>query len=645
MTDSTASTSTRILEGASNVYLNNPTIIDNSRINNGDPGHRRSGLDKLLDHSMRDAFHDSSARWPLPRCQYDSRQELRMTVINWVTGTSKHIQEPLLWIYGPFGVGKTAIAQSCADTLVEMNKLGASLFFSRPNNRNNPYRVITSIVYQLALRSSSFGDILDREITKNPTLLTAIQPIQFQELLVKPLRELKSQGHAMESFVIILDGLDEVDGANAQCDIIDLVIESIQAQTTPFRWFILSRPEPHILRSMQSGEVSPLVHKFNLLPSSNQDPEILTFYTKELEKIGRKYHLPGSWCSEADIVVLANLADGLWVYVNTVTRFIGDPNSLGPATQLRLVLALADEAPQLTNPLAAMDLLYSFILRQIPSNIILTTRKILLLNKVFPPGFAAVNHSLELADVLGLSQADFNAACGFLQSVLYLQDNGGKGEDRSDQKGAVIQFYHASFMEYLEDRRRSPETFCIYSDCLEALQREIIQRIDEVHASSEGSLPVFKRRFPRSPANIDDPILEYYNLIVSLFGLCGRSNCNVSTPNAAALQNLQFSKIPRLLTQSRFAAISIDYRQFRENLPPEDRDSLFRRSRNPLRLFGKQPADVKLNWPFILGRGPNKLVCWEIGDKTVEIVPVCFILATMDRNIDNCLGREEAVKT
>ena len=210
---------------------------------------------------MQDAFYNSASRWPPPRCHYDSRQELRTTITDWGIGRPSDIPQQLLWMHGPFGVGKSAIAQSCAESLATENKLCASIFFSRPNKRNNPDRVFTSIAYQLAVKFPSITDILDREILKDPTVLTAARRVQFEELLVKPLRQVTSQNAPIEGWVIVLDGLDEVEGATAQTEIIRTIATSIRKRTirkrnTPFRWFILSRPEPHIQRAMGANNVT-----------------------------------------------------------------------------------------------------------------------------------------------------------------------------------------------------------------------------------------------------------------------------------------------------------------------------------------------------------------------------------------------------
>ena len=111
-------------------------------------------------------------------------------------------------------------------------------------------------------------------------------------------------------------------------------------------------------------------------------------------------------------------------------------------------------------------------MRQIPSEVVSTVLKILLLDHT-------VTWSVfQLANTLGLSQDEFDASCGFLQPVLFLNP---ETEDSYES----IRYYHASFMEYMEDPGRS-KNFCIYGDVVQELSQEMIQRLNDVHGSSKG---------------------------------------------------------------------------------------------------------------------------------------------------------------
>ncbi|EEB94165.1 hypothetical protein MPER_07068, partial [Moniliophthora perniciosa FA553] len=71
----------------------------------------------------------------------------------------------ILWLYGPAGAGKSAIAQTVAETAREENILVASFFFSRADSkRNNPKYIFLSIAYQLAHSIPELREPIERAI-------------------------------------------------------------------------------------------------------------------------------------------------------------------------------------------------------------------------------------------------------------------------------------------------------------------------------------------------------------------------------------------------------------------------------------------------------------------------------------------------
>ncbi|KAJ3555396.1 hypothetical protein NP233_g12221 [Leucocoprinus birnbaumii] len=578
----------RMFEGAHNLAFYNPTFIGNA---GQMPG--KLGLDKLLAHSMRGAFHDSSDRWPPPRCHYDSRQEIRSIILDWGTGRSETIKQFLLWMHGAFGVGKSAIAQNSAEALEKEKKLIASLFFSRPNHRNNPNEIFPSLAYQFALRCPQFADIANREVMNNPTILTAALPHQFQQLIVTPLRQILSEVDIdIEGSVIILDGLDEINGTDAQCDIIDIIATSIRDRTTPFRWFILSRPEAHIQRAMRARNVTPLLRALDLPLSSEDDHEILTFFMKELQIIGEQRGLPPTWCSDADFAVLVKLAGGL---------------------QLRLVLSLAQKQrkPLATNPLAAMDMFYNLIMDQIPPEVASTVSKILLFKALNPARDFKLFEILAITNILQLTIEEFMTACDFLQSVLFVQNDEGHPSE--------IAFYHASFMEFVQSSERSGR-YCIFGEPLEDLQPEVVNRVLTVLQSGNvgDSLDVNLSWDPQGDLNREDqkPYFTIYVMISLMLSLCADQASTISPLTAAILADVDFSLVSRFLKHCfeklALSDLHYDYNLFRENLPPEYRDKIIRKSANPLHL--KELRNPRAEHVFILGSGPRELICWPKED-------------------------------
>ncbi|KAJ7794354.1 hypothetical protein B0H14DRAFT_2261982, partial [Mycena olivaceomarginata] len=74
--------------------------------------------------------HDSADRFPLPRCHPETRTKLLDILCKW----SRGVQPPrsaILWLHGPAGSGKSAVAQSFCQHLQNDGRLGGSFFFKR----------------------------------------------------------------------------------------------------------------------------------------------------------------------------------------------------------------------------------------------------------------------------------------------------------------------------------------------------------------------------------------------------------------------------------------------------------------------------------------------------------------------------------
>ncbi len=194
----------------------------------------------------------------------------------------------IVWLKGPAGVGKSAIAQSCADALHLKKRLGASFFFSRPNHRDNPDHLFTTLAYQLAVKHGAYGTHLDQEIGRDPTIVKKSLPHLFDYLFVVPFAQPAIREQVGEE-VIIVDGLDECAHQEAQVDIIRVVAESVRARATPFRWIFLSRLEPRIVTTFGLPLIKSVSQQIDLPVSREVDQEILLYLADKLRDIGRKH--------------------------------------------------------------------------------------------------------------------------------------------------------------------------------------------------------------------------------------------------------------------------------------------------------------------------------------------------------------------
>jgi len=84
------------------------------------------GIDILYDASSPGAAVDSQDHYDR-RCFPGTREQYIADITNWVT-ESVDRSSSMYWMRGPAGVGKSAIAQTCAEKLKDTGHLGAAFF-------------------------------------------------------------------------------------------------------------------------------------------------------------------------------------------------------------------------------------------------------------------------------------------------------------------------------------------------------------------------------------------------------------------------------------------------------------------------------------------------------------------------------------
>ncbi|KXN82430.1 hypothetical protein AN958_02562 [Leucoagaricus sp. SymC.cos] len=134
-------------------------------------------LDRLEHYITPSAATNVGARWPPPSCHPSTRKAI--------------LEMVMLWLYGPAGCGKSAVAQSLAERRIEILRLGAAFFFSCSNSINKPETVFPALAYQLASHCPEYKTIWISLLTNEPLLLTKAQPVQFNKLIVEPFLRLQ----------------------------------------------------------------------------------------------------------------------------------------------------------------------------------------------------------------------------------------------------------------------------------------------------------------------------------------------------------------------------------------------------------------------------------------------------------------------
>jgi hypothetical protein len=203
----------------------------------------------LLEETIRGAEHSSSDRDPPPRCQPGTRLAILERCLYFISNC--HGVQKMRWVVGFTGVGKSAIMQSVAESPDLPGGPPASVFFSH-NGRNDGTKVIITLSYQLAAKSDSYHQIIEEEITRDPSLLRSSMAKQFNKLIVEPFIN-NSELNSANRVLIIIDGLDECKGTRTQLELLRLISDlCLTYPSSPLVWLIASRPEPHITSFVKS---------------------------------------------------------------------------------------------------------------------------------------------------------------------------------------------------------------------------------------------------------------------------------------------------------------------------------------------------------------------------------------------------------
>ncbi|KAF8983222.1 hypothetical protein BDQ17DRAFT_1378225 [Cyathus striatus] len=274
-------------------------------------------------------------------------------LVSWSNDTADD-RSNILWLHGPAGVGKSAIALSVCKRLEQMKTLRASFFFLRTEaTQNNVQWLFTTIAYQLAvfLPITGLRKAIEMHVTHNPDVISQSMEAQWRKLIVTPLKAAVEMKDAHPPTVIVINGLDECLDEDAQVQMLRM-IASASSYGLPLH-IIISKFIKHTL-------------KVELIHSDEVDQEIQLYLKDELKKVrfDDRYteiiQYNPSWPSESDIKRLVVKASGQYIYAAAVLKHIHKP-STDPVQQLENVLLLPDTH---ATAFSELDQLYLQILRK-----------------------------------------------------------------------------------------------------------------------------------------------------------------------------------------------------------------------------------------------------------------------------------------
>ncbi|KAJ6524353.1 hypothetical protein B0H19DRAFT_915174, partial [Mycena capillaripes] len=265
--------------------------------------------------------------YPQPICRVDTRTEMLENLWNWSSDENPNNQVP--WLHGPAGAGKSAVAQSFCKLLEAEGRLGAGFFFKRGHlSRGNGNKLFPMITYQLALLADQKEEHKDlhtlkqailQKVQHNPSILDRSLLTQLEKMVVEPCQQC-IPGRLL---VIVIDGLDECKGKDIQQEILRSIRSVVQQGALTLRFFIASRPEPHIDEEFSSLDWARSHSSLNIHPAFN---DVRKYLRDEFIRIHQGHcetmnTVSRPWPSTTDIEHLVQKSSGYFVYAFTVIKF------------------------------------------------------------------------------------------------------------------------------------------------------------------------------------------------------------------------------------------------------------------------------------------------------------------------------------
>ena len=311
-------------------------------------------------------MHDSKEVDKEGACHPGTRTIVPEDVSKWIENLSPKFTIQLMT--GAAGAGKSAIARTVAKLSAKKRLLLASFFCCRSSEgRSDGARVIPTLVGQTLTRIPSVRPFVEDALRRDPHLLTKSLKIQAMHLIVEPLASIEPSLHQCLPRVIVIDGLDEIRGAEVQCDVLKVIAFLIDNLPIPVRFLVTSRPE-HQIQDYLAQSMENKWGYVSLDEGYHPDHDIFIYYKAHFSIIVATlpaYKLEPDWPGEAVRQVLVAKGPGQFIFAAVVIRFVGNTScSISP--QKRLEMILENVANEEHNPLKLLDLGYVTVFRAVP---------------------------------------------------------------------------------------------------------------------------------------------------------------------------------------------------------------------------------------------------------------------------------------
>ncbi|CAA7268563.1 unnamed protein product [Cyclocybe aegerita] len=408
------------------------------------PTNGTRGFDTLKQYVSPNAFYDSDDRPDPPKCHENTRLAVIKKIMDWVLGEFDE-GALVLWLYGPAGSGKTAIARTIAGLCDTQHLLLASFLFFRTDSRRNTMKsIVANISYRAALRIPQLRAFIEDAIETDPLIFEYSLEVQLTKLFIEPLQSLLDTGISSQYHLptlLVIDGLDECLDEAAQASLIELLSSVPRHCGFPLKVLLSSRPEQQLKFAINSISPPSMVSYLELNDSFHPSDDIRLFLISNFGRLKASHPLrtliPPCWPTVAQVNTLVQKASGQFVYAAVVARYVKSVRHLPPE---RLDIVLDLRPPDRDLPFAELDSLYKHILSR-AEDIDLVLKILGIRIAMQRDSFAPHIHVIER--IVALKEGSVLVALSDLHSLVECDDNG------------QIKIHHSSLPDFFLAPHRS----------------------------------------------------------------------------------------------------------------------------------------------------------------------------------------------
>ena len=367
--------------------------------------------------------------------------------MQWVDESHIGADDLMLWLFGPAGAGKSAIAKRIAEISAEKGLLIATFFFSRTSpNRSSKDRLVATLAYQLALSIPNTRAHIEDAIEQDPAIFKKNIRTQIDTLLIKPLQFISWNQDTPFPKLFIVDGLDECNDTRAQVAILEAISRSLHECNLPIIFLVVSRPEQDLVALFNSNRLLTSIHRRLALDDAYEpDSDIYLFLSDKFKEIKETHPLrstiPVTWPTEQSLENIVRKSSGQFIYAATVVRFV-ESTRHRPTKGLEIILGIDPSPPGKKSPFSELDALYHHILGSVDD--IRATLSVLSLYLATPYVQIMFKSTEAVEEFLSLEQGDVQLVLSHLSSIV-----------SHDESFKEVKIMHASFVDFLLDKRRS----------------------------------------------------------------------------------------------------------------------------------------------------------------------------------------------